>query len=221
MSRFDPTFDGLPPSIPIFPLPGALVLPRGHLPLNIFEPRYLNMVEDALAADRMIGMIQPAGGAAGEDGEPPIYPIGCAGRITSLEETDDGRFLITLKGVARFRVSEELPTVRGYRRVRCDWSDYRDDLTPVEKVAHDRDGLIAALKTYFELQGIQANWEALAETPDERLITSLAMVCPFEPSEKQALLEARDLSERARILIALVQMAALDSNGGDGHKARQ
>lgn len=221
MSRFDPSFDQLPETVPIFPLPGALLLPRGQLPLNIFEPRYLNMIEDALAADRMIGMIQPDESAPAQGRDPAIFSIGCAGRVVSFEETDDGRFLITLKGVSRFRVAEEVPTTRGYRKVHADWTGFQADLGPAEECGFDRDGLMSALRGYFKLQGIKANWEALAETPDERLVTSLSMICPFEPSEKQALLEASGLPERAEILKTLVRMAALDSASDDSHKARQ
>ena len=221
MSRFDPSFDQLPDVLPIFPLAGALLLPRGHLPLNIFEPRYLNMIEDALAGERMVGMIQPDDTAPTVAGEPGVFPIGCAGRLVNFEETDDGRFLITLKGVSRFTVTEELATIRGYRKVAADWTAYAGDLGPEPPVGFDRTALMTALRSYFKLQGIKANWDALSETPDERLVTSLSMICPFEPSEKQALLEAADLAERAEILKTLVQMAALDSGSDDSHKARQ
>ncbi|MBO6838541.1 MAG: LON peptidase substrate-binding domain-containing protein [Alphaproteobacteria bacterium] len=220
MSQFDPKFDALPSTLPVFPLTGVLLLPRGVLPLNIFEPRYLNMVQDALAADRLIGMTQPRDKA--ESGqEPPIYPMGCAGRITAFEETDDGRFLISLKGVCRFRAGEEIPTTRGYRRVRPDWSDFEADLTVPEKQTVDRAALFKSLKAYFAAQGIEASWSALKETPDERLINSLAMICPFDPPEKQALLEAETLCDRAKVLTALVEMAVLDTGGGGGEKAKQ
>ncbi len=221
MSRFDPSFDRLPASIPIFPLAGALLLPRGHLPLNIFEPRYLTMIEDALAADRMIGMIQPDETAPPLAGEPGVFAVGCAGRIVNFEETEDGRFLITLKGVSRFQVGEELATTRGYRKAVTEWTGFAGDLAPEDPVEIDRTALMDALRAYFKLQGIKANWDALSETPDERLVTSLSMICPFEPSEKQALLEAPGLFERAEILKTLVQMAALDSSSDDSHKARQ
>lgn len=226
MTQFDPSFDDLPATIPIFPLTGVLLLPRGILPLNIFEPRYLNMVQDALAADRMIGMIQPSGktgGKTGSSAEPPVYTCGCAGRITAFEETDDGRFLISLRGVSRFEVAEEVPTTRGYRRARVDWGRFEGDLTPPDDKDKtiQRDGLFKCLKAYFKNQGIEASWTALKETPNERLINSLSMICPFEPSEKQALLEASDLCERTKVLTALVEMAVLDTGGGDGDKAKQ
>ncbi len=222
MSRnpFDPTFDQLPATIPVFPLTGALLLPRGRLPLNIFEPRYLAMVKDALASDRMIGMIQPQGPVPnnGIARDPALYEIGCAGRITSFAETDDGRILITLTGVCRFTVAQELATTRGYRRVVPDWEPFKADLEEVEGTCLDRDRLTSGLKVYFQQCGISANWEAIEQTPDERLVHSLAMICPFEPTEKQALLEAPDLPSRAQMLLALIEMAVHDLPGGDTAK---
>jgi Lon protease-like protein len=209
----------LPATLPIFPLTGVLLLPRGKLPLNIFEPRYLNMVRDALAGDRMIGMVQPREddpttltgppeGAASMARLPAVYPTGCAGRITAFSETDDGRFHITLTGVARFEIREEVPTLRGYRRVVPDWDRYRADLADDAAVI-DRPRLLAALKAFFKLNDIAADWDSITATPDDRLVTSLAMICQFAPSEKQALLEARDLGERSRVMTALVEMAVL------------
>lgn len=223
---FDPTFDQLPDSIPVFPLSGVLLLPRGKLPLNIFEPRYLNMVQDALASDRIIGMIQPApvpspGAATGftpgaGPGQPPsLLPLGCAGRITSFAETDDGRMLITLTGLCRFAVRQEVPTTRGYRRVIPDWSKFELDLTEDEADVIDRGRLDTVLKAYFRKQEITANWDAIDGTPDERLVATLGMICPLEPLEKQALLEAADLPSRADLLLALLEMAVHDKPGGD------
>ncbi|HTZ79452.1 MAG TPA: LON peptidase substrate-binding domain-containing protein [Stellaceae bacterium] len=203
--RFAPSFEELPREIPIFPLTGVLLLPRGQLPLNIFEPRYLAMVSDALAPPRLIGMIQPQEGR-GDAGEPPTYPLGCAGRITSFSETDDGRYLITLTGLARFTVGEELPLRRGYRMVRPDWSRFRDDLTAPIAAELDRKRMVAALKPYFQRRGIGADWNAIGEMADEPLVTMLAMGCPFAASEKQALLEVRTLAERATLLTALFEM---------------
>ena len=203
---FDLSFDELPPVIPIFPLTGVLLLPRGRLPLNIFEPRYLAMVSDALAYPRLIGMVQPREGQ-GDAGDPPVYTIGCAGRITGFGEVDEGRYEITLAGVARFAIVEELARVKGYRPVRVDWSRFRDDLVPASG-GLDRDRLLAALKPYLKRQKVKTDWDAIAKTPDERLVTSLAMVCPFAPSEKQGLLEAEGLPARARLLTALIEMAA-------------
>ncbi|MCA8908460.1 MAG: LON peptidase substrate-binding domain-containing protein [Rhodospirillaceae bacterium] len=194
-------------TIPIFPLTGVLLLPRGVLPLNIFEPRYLNMVDDALSGDRLIGMIQPRGTCA-EAAAPEVYSIGCAGRIASFEETDDGRYLIALKGVSRYTVMSELPTTRGYRRVQVDWEPFGDDLEEPDPIDYDRDRFLACLMEFFERNGLRANWQAVRETPDERLITSLAMICPFEPPEKQALLEAPTLAERADLMTTLLEMSA-------------
>jgi Lon protease-like protein len=213
---FDPTFDQLPGSLPIFPLTGVLLLPRSRLPLNVFEPRYLAMTEDALASgNRLIGMVQPT--AAEETARPPpVYRTGCAGRITSFSESDDGRYLITLSGICRFDIAEEMPTTRGYRRVVPDWAPYRADLSGPESSAMlDRARLLNGLKGYFRQTGLTANWEAVESTPDERLVNSLAMICPFDASEKQALLEAPTLEERARMMTAMIEMAVLDPHDGD------
>ena len=211
---FDPTFDQLPEIVPIFPLTGVLLLPRGKLPLNVFEPRYLAMTEDALAGNRMIGIIQPFDPLS-RASVPPVYPIGCAGRITSFSETDDGRYLITLTGVCRFETVRELPIVRGYRRVDVSWERFAADLEESGPALFDRARLVEGLRTYFKIQGISANWDAIESTPDERLVTSLAMICPFEPSEKQALLECGSLSERANMMIAIIEMSVLDKRSGD------
>jgi Lon protease-like protein len=195
----------LPGVLPVFPLAGVLLLPRGRLPLNIFERRYLAMVDDALAGGRMIGMIQPSDPAA-DDVAPPLFRVGCAGRITSFSEAGDGRYLIALDGVARFRILEELPLTRGYRRVVPDWSLFGADLEE-QPCSIDRPRLINLLQTYFRQQGLSANWEAIGQTPDERLMTSLAMICPFAPPEKQALLEADCVSTRCRLMMALLEIA--------------
>jgi Lon protease-like protein len=210
--------EDLPAVLPIFPLTGVLLLPRGRLPLNIFEPRYLAMFDDALAGSRLIGMMQPvsakddpvdAGAPAG------LYAVGCAGRITSFNETGDGRYMVALDGLARFRIAEEMPLRRGYRRVAPDWTPFAADLieddTPI-----DRGRLVELLQAYFRRQQISANWDAIGQAPDERLLTSLAMVCPFAPSEKQALLEADCLSDRARLMMALLEIAI----AGDGDDDR-
>jgi uncharacterized protein len=204
-SPFDPSFDELPPVIPIFPLTGVLLLPRGRMPLNIFEPRYLAMVSDAMAYPRLIGMVQPREGQ-GDAGDPPVYQTGCAGRITGFGELDEGRYEITLTGVARFSIAEELPLVKGYRPVRVDWSRFRGDLVPAEGGV-DRERLLAALKPYLKRHKVKTDWDAIAKTPDDRLVTSLSMVCPFAPSEKQGLLEAESLPARAHLLTALLEMA--------------
>lgn len=207
-------------SLPIFPLAGVLLLPRGKLPLNIFEPRYLAMTRDALAGDRLIGMVQPSDPNQPASGNPAVYPTGCAGRVTSFSETDDGRYLITLTGLCRFRIREELPLLEsGYRRVVPQWDDFAADLKTPREAAFDRERLMRGLRAYFEKHQIKAEWDAIGSVPGERLVTSLAMVCPFEPSEKQALLEARGLDERAELLTAIVEMAAVNppSEGGARH----
>ena len=208
----------LPDTLPIFPLAGVLLLPRGRLPLNIFEPRYLAMTRDALGGERLIGMVQPnepqqdnrGGGAL----NPPVYPIGCAGRITSFSETDDGRYLLTLTGVSRFRIRDELPLLSGYRRVVAEWQPFAHDVDTPSGTEFDRERFIRGLKGFFTQRQISADWEAIEKAAGEHLINSIAMLCPFAPSEKQALLEAPDLDERARLLIALVEMAAVNPNQG-------
>ena len=208
----------LPSILPIFPLTGVLLLPRGRLPLNIFEPRYLAMTRDALAAERLIGMVQPSDPRIAGD-NPLVYPIGCAGRITSFSETDDGRFLITLTGISRFRIREELPLLEGYRRVVPEWREFTRDLADDDEPGFDRERLLRGLRAYFQHHRIEADWDAITSVPGDRLVTSIAMICPFEPSEKQALLEAPDLGECARLLTAIVEMAALNQSR-DGPSAR-
>jgi Lon protease-like protein len=210
----------LPEIVPIFPLVGVLLLPRGRLPLNIFEPRYLAMTRDALKGERLIGMMQPSD-PADKSRNPPVYPIGCAGRITSFAETDDGRYLITLTGVSRFRVTRELPLLDGYRRVVADWTPFAEDAAEAgEPPPFDRDRLMRGLGAYFKQRQLAADWEALRNAPGDRLVTTLAMMCPFEPSEKQALLEAADFAERARLLTAIVEMAAQAPASEGGGAAR-
>ena len=208
----------LPAILPIFPLTGVLLLPRGRLPLNIFEPRYLAMTRDALAGERLIGMVQPSN-PAGSGSNPPVYPTDCAGRITSFAETEDGRFLITLTGTSRFRIREELPLLEGYRRVVPEWREFARDLENEDEAGFDRDRLLRGLRAYFRQHQISADWDAVTAVPGERLVTSIAMICPFEPSEKQALLEAPDLDERARLLTTIVEMAVLN-RPSDGAGAR-
>jgi len=220
---FSPPYEDLPAVLPIFPLAGVLLLPRGTLPLNIFEARYLAMTADALKAeDRMIGMVQPTGAddaetaaAPGRTG-PETYPLGCAGRIVSFAEPGDGRYLITLRGIIRFRIAEELPLLRGYRRVRPDFGPFRQDMEDTPYGPIDRERLMAALGNYFKIHNIDPNWSAIRDMGDRRLVISLAMGCPFDASEKQALLEADGLPRRAEILTTLLEMSGTaDSTGGE------
>ncbi len=196
----------LPPVIPVFPLTGVLLLPRGRLPLNIFEPRYLAMVRDALAAERLIGMIQPRNPEP--TALPALYPVGCLGRISAFSETDDGRFLVTLSGVCRFRVTAELGLATPYRQVAPHFDSFAADLDP-EAVdeAFDRPALTAALRAYLDLHGMSADWHAVDQAGAEALVNTLAMTCPFDPAEKQALLEAPTIAARAETMIALIRMA--------------
>lgn len=216
MTGFHPRFEDLPTEIAVFPLPGALLLPGGRLPLNVFERRYLAMTLDALANQRMFGMLQPDPGAPAGEGGPGLYRVGCLGRLSSFAETDDGRLLITLTGVIRFRVESEIDMRRGYRRVRPDYEPYRADLdVDALPAAFDRTALTDALRPFFLRRGIEANWDAVEQTSDPLLVLTLAMVCPFEPREKQALLEAPTPADRAGMLIALLRMGAHAAPDGD------
>lgn len=206
----------LPSAVPVFPLTGALLFPRGLMPLNIFEPRYLAMVRDAMeakgAANRIIGMIQPR--AIAEKNAPPLYDVGCLGRITDYRETEDGRILIALVGVSRFRVSAELDRPTPYRQVMADYHGFqhdRDEPAPLSAAA--RSNLEDVLRTYLDTQGLAADWDAVNGADDESLVTTLACVCPFDPAEKQALLEAESLSQRAATLTTLMAFAQGPSTG--------
>jgi Lon protease-like protein len=213
-NAFSIPFERLPPTLPIFPLPNALVMPGCQLPLNIFEPRYLNMVFDALAADRLIGMVQPDPHA---DGDLPIYGIGTAGRIMSFNETQDGRLLIVLTGVCRFDVGEEIPTTRGYRRVAVDWSRFDCDYEiPGDAPCYDRDRLMGLLKEYFQRKGFETNWAAMEQMPATLLINVLTGQLPFDAPERQALIEAVSPEERAGKLINLLEFDVIGNTMADG-----
>ena len=207
----------LPQVIAVFPLTGVLLLPRAQLPLNIFEPRYLNMIDDAMASERMIGMVQPAAG--GDPERPSLSAVGCLGRITSFAETSDGRYLITLTGLCRFGVGEELPSRMPYRQVRAHYDLFDADMSAApQDEGFDRLRLLAALKAYLTRHALEVDWEAAKEAPGEALINSLAMALPFEPAERQALLEAPDFSGRRETLIALMEIDAADrSDDDDAH----
>jgi len=212
--RQDVGFDQISRTIAIFPLAGALLLPRGQLPLNIFEPRYLDMVRDAMNESHLIGMIQPTDPATLEP-EPKVYRIGSVGRIDAFEETDDNRFLITLTGLCRFSIVDELPMADTYRRAVVSYARYRGDLEADVLAKFDRPALFDALRKYLDVQELDADWKALEHIADESLISSLSMMCPFEPREKQALLEASGLAERAETLTALMNFATPIGGGGN------
>ncbi len=211
----------LPEVIAVFPLPGALLLPRGQMPLNIFEPRYLRMVDDALAGSRIIGMIQPNSAAEQPLGPPALYQVGCAGRITQFAETGDGRYLITLTGLCRFRAREELTVMTPYRQLGVDFSAYRRDLMPRDgEEAVDREAVLKALSDFSRVNEVEIDWDNVRQAPNEPLINALAMMAPYGEKEKQALLEAPDLKTRAEMLVAITEME-LAREGGDSETPMQ
>ena len=205
---FAPDFNHLPQTLPIFPLGGVLLLPCGHLPLNIFEKRYLAMVDDALAGDRLIGMVQPRDANADiVSDKAPVFKTGCAGKITEFSETTDGRYLIKLSGICRFDIVEEIAGSGGYRKIKPNWLEYRDDLNHNTAISIDRDRLLVLLQKYFKDEGMTCDWKAIDNSPDGKLITCLSMVCPFDASEKQALLEAKCSNTRAKMFMTMLEMA--------------
>ena len=203
----------LPEIIPVFPLPGALLLPRGQMPLNIFEPRYLAMVDDSLRdGHRLIGMIQPDAANASSD-KPSLYKIGCVGRITQLAESGDGRYLIELTGVARFRIEEELKVATPYRQCRVTYAPFADDFVARKgENAVDRAALLAALTDFLKANDLKADWEGIERAPNEALVNALSMMSPYGTAEKQALLEAPDLKTRAEVLIAITEIELAKKN---------
>ena len=213
--------DNLPETIPIFPLPGALLLPRSDLPLHIFEPRYLRMLDDCLKTDaRLIGMIQPRSVPSGE-GE-RLHSIGCAGRLTSFQETEDGRYMISLSGISRFRLLEEVEQGQTpYRRGRVSWSGFERDLGPSEQDGQlDRAVFLDLLARYFDAVSLSTEWASLKEADDETLLNALSMLCPFAPEERQALLEAPSLATRRETLVTLMEFA-LRGDGGSNRETVQ
>ena len=205
----------LPDTIAVFPLPGALLLPRARLPLHIFEPRYLQMLDDALKTKhRLIGMIQPreVPGAA----EKRLHAIGCAGRLTGFSETEDGRYMVTLSGISRFRVLQEVQGFTPYRRCQVDWAPFARDLGGAESDAgFKRAEFMAGLKRYFEAMELSTDWGSLKGADEELLINSLSMLCPFSPEDKQALLEAPSLTTRRETLVTLIEFALRGGNGDE------
>ena len=211
----------LPGTIPVFPLAGAILLPRGQLPLNIFEPRYLKMVDDALRGERIIGMVQPDGDEAILASQipgktPKLCAIGCAGRLTSFAETGDGRIVITLTGISRFRITNELAAVTPYRQCEVAWEEFADDLVAGHgQDAVSRERLLEILKEYLETHELQADWRAIRLSSNETLVNSLCTISPYGPREKQALLEAKTLEDRNQMLIALTEKALHELASGD------
>ena len=198
----------LPEVIPVFPLPGALLLPRGQMPLNIFEPRYLAMIDDAFRdGHRLIGMIQPDAAHSASEAKPKLFGVGCVGRITQLAESGDGRYVLELTGIARFKVVEEMQVLTAYRQCKVDYFPFIDDFTARKgEDAVDREALLKALADFLKANNLQVDWEGVENAPNEALVNALAMMSPYGPAEKQAMLEAPDLKTRAEILITITQM---------------
>ena len=208
----------LPAKIPVFPLPGALMLPRARLPLHIFEPRYLQMIDDTLKTDhRLIGMVQPRAQKSGSGRE--LQAIGCAGRLTQLSETEDGRYMITLAGVSRYRIVQEVSGFQPYLQADVSWDGFERDLgKPEVDDRFDRPKFLALLNRYFEAQSLSTDWDSLKDADEELLINSLSMLCPFEPEEKQALLEAPSLATRRETVVTLMEFAL---RGGESESILQ
>ncbi len=216
-SSFFPSFDRLPHTMPIFPLEGAVVMPEADLPLNIFEPRYLHMVDDALRTDRMFGMVQPLPGASEEP--VAVYRTGCAGRITAYRETDDGRMLVTLTGLSRFDIAEELAGTRGYRLVVPDWSRFRCDYEEVggDRLPVDRPRFFRSLSNYLKAHDLEADVKALQHLPLGPLVNRLVTVLPFDSADKQALVEAVEAKTRVEVLLAALELSTADGSGLGRH----
>jgi Lon protease-like protein len=217
--------DHLPAPAPVVTLPETApwsileTWPGGKLPLNIFEPRYLSMFDDALRTNRMIGVIQPRDFSTGliSDAAPDqaqLFQTGCAGRITAFEETDDGRYLVTLTGISRFHVTQELPMQNGYRRAHVSWGAFTEDMSAPDCLGIDRNHLKDLLRSYFSMEGLSCNWDSIDGASDDKLITALSMICPLEPGEKQALLEATCCRTRAKMFVTMLEMAVHNDKGG-------
>ncbi|MEQ1613117.1 MAG: LON peptidase substrate-binding domain-containing protein [Hyphomicrobiaceae bacterium] len=207
--------------IPVFPLRGVILLPRATLPLNLFEPRYLAMIEDVIAGQRLVGIVQPER-STGDDESPPgkstgLRRVGCVGRVTAFQELDDGRIVITLTGVCRFGLGHEVATTKPYRTFAVDYSGFAGDLTRgAGEDEIDREQLMSVLKRYLETHQFRADWKAIAQAPSEHLVNSLSIISPYGPEEKQALLEAADLKTRSEVLVALAEMEMAAGDGGAG-----
>ena len=213
--RFSIDSNELPQSLPVFPLQGALLLPGGILPLNIFEPRYVQMVKDTIATShRMIVMTLPS---SNENNGSDVYKLACAGKLISFEETLDGRFLISLSGIIRCRLNEDLEEKGGYKRMAVDFSEFLDDMKP-NNIKIERNGFFKTLRTYFDIKGLSADWKAIEKCEDEKLITTLAMLCPFSDAEKQSLLEANCLTDRASLMKVILEMSVFGENNQNVRK---
>jgi Lon protease-like protein len=200
----------MPGEIPIFPLPSALLLPGGQLPLNIFEPRYLAMIDAALATpDRLIGMVQPL------TDEGDLFGVGCAGRISYFQETDDGQMMIALTGMCRFKLLSHHESAAGFRLASVNWQEFEGDLDRIDAPIDDREQLLDVMRQYFKVRGFEADWDQIEQSENEQILNTLAMVCPFDVAEKQALLEANDASQRAALLVAMMEMALHEEDSGN------
>ena len=201
------SIEELPAVIPVFPLRGVLLLPRGQLPLNIFEPRYMAMIDDALKHHRLIGMVQPTATSSDASMLPDIERVGGIGRITQIAESGDGRYILSLTGVARFRIAEELSVMTPYRQCRVTYDEFATDLVAnAGEDAVNRPALLRALRGYAEANSLKMDWDGIERAPNEALVNALSMMCPFGPLEKQALLEAQDTAKRAEVLVAITEI---------------
>tara|TARA_E500000331_G_scaffold76044_1_gene71366 strand:- start:606 stop:1268 length:663 start_codon:yes stop_codon:yes gene_type:complete len=215
ISRFTINNKELPSDLPVFPLQGALLLPGGILPLNIFEPRYVQMVKDTIATNhRMIVMTLPM--IEGSNGS-NVYKLACAGKLISFEETLDGRFLISLSGIMRCRLKDDIQEKGGYKRMTVDFTEFLSDMKPND-IEIERDGFFRTLRSYFDIKGLSADWKAIEKCEDEKLITTLAMLCPFSDAEKQSLLEANCLNDRAQIMKVILEMSAFEEGEQNAKK---
>ncbi len=215
ISKFTIENNNFPTDLPVFPLQGALLLPGGVLPLNIFEPRYIQMVKDTLATNhRLIVMTLPL---PEKSNGSEIYKLACAGKLISFEETLDGRFLISLSGIIRCKLLDTLEEKGGYRRMKVDFTDYLSDMRPND-IKIERNGFFKTLKSYFDMKGLSADWKAIEKCEDEKLITTLAMLCPFSDAEKQTLMEANSLNERAKLMKVILEMSIFGSGDQDVKK---
>jgi Lon protease-like protein len=204
----------LPEVIPVFPLSAALLLPRADLPLNIFEPRYLAMIDHAMGGDRVVGMVQPDEEAPATPTGPALSRVGCAGRITSFAETGDGRYMITLTGIARFRIVEEVATGLPYRKCHVTAGCFAADFSDGCDAPVDRGAVLRTFRAYLKAHSLEADWESVGQASNETLVNTLAMIAPFGAAEKQALLEAPDLRARAETLVAITEMTLAAEGGG-------